>query len=120
MPLASTRLAPLSSSSRGPVLLGVASADRELRTHIAELWEGALGIGQLERSAAEALRRWFNQADDDPMLEPALQNLVAALMQRSRRAQAMVHRLLTDWADDPLRPSAAAAEYLKCATEVIR
>jgi hypothetical protein len=104
----------------GPVLLGVASADGDLRIYIAELWEGALGIGQLERSAAEALRRWFNQADDDPMLEPALKNLVVALVQRSRRAHAMVRRLLTDWADDPLRPSAAAAEYLKYATEVIR
>lgn len=104
----------------GPVLLRVAGADSNLRANIAELWEGALGVSQLERSAAEALRRWLNQADDDPELEPSLKNLVAALLQRSRRTQAVVRRLLTDWAEDPLRPSAAAARYLQCTMEVIR
>lgn len=104
----------------GPVLLWVAGADSDLRANIAELWEGALGDGQLEQSAAEALHRWFNQARDDPKLEPALTNMVTALLQRSRRTQAVVRRLLTDWAEDPLRPSAAAARYLRYATEVIR
>jgi hypothetical protein len=104
----------------GPVLLRVAVEDPDLRANIAKLWEGALGNGQLENWAADALRRWFNQADEEPKIEPALKDLVAALMQRSRRTQAVVWRLLTDWAEDPLRPSAAAARYLQGLTEVKR
>jgi hypothetical protein len=95
-----------------PVLLWVAAPETGLRERLAKLWSGALDYPPIEGWAGNVLRRWVDRAGEEPALQPLLDLLLDELG-RSPRIGPIVGRLLSDWANDPFRPSRTAAQRLE-------
>lgn len=99
-------------SDRWPTLLSLCHGDPGRFEAVAAMWRRTLNERLLRQEALARLRRWVEEADENPEMQEAVRRLVRNLCDQSERERQRLHHHLGRWSRASGKGSATAAACL--------